>query len=84
MLDSKVADINNIGGGAFAGSVTAALFLKEFVGPGIPWAHIDLFAWNPNGQPGRPEGADAQTLRAVFATIAERFAGRPAGASRDS
>lgn len=73
-LDSKVADINNMADGPFAGSVTAALFLQEFVTPGIPWAHFDLFAWNPSGRPGRPEGAEAQTLRAVFATIAERFA----------
>jgi leucyl aminopeptidase len=73
MLDSKTADINNIGGGSFAGAITAALFLQEFVGAGIPWAHFDLFAWNPTAQPGRPEGADMQVLRAVFATIAERF-----------
>ncbi|HJS30400.1 MAG TPA: leucyl aminopeptidase family protein, partial [Alphaproteobacteria bacterium] len=72
-LDSKIADINNMADGPFAGSVTAALFLQEFVTPGIPWAHFDLFAWNPSGRPGRPEGAEAQTLRSVFATIAERF-----------
>ncbi len=74
MLDSKTADINNIGGGSFAGAVTAALFLQEFVGAGIPWAHFDLYAWNAGGAPGRPEGAEAQVIRAVFAAIAERFA----------
>ena len=74
-LDSKVAAINNISDGPFAGSITAALFLQEFVGAGIPWAHFDLFAWNPSGKPGRPEGAAAQTLRAVFAVLAERFGG---------
>ncbi len=72
-LDSKVADINNMADGPFAGSLTAALFLQEFVAPGIPWAHFDLFAWNAWGRPGRPEAAEAQTLRAVFAAIAERF-----------
>jgi len=72
-LDSKTADINNMADGPFAGSVTAALFLQEFVAPGIPWAHFDLFAWNAWGRPGRPEAAEAQTLRAVFAAIAERF-----------
>jgi len=72
-LDSKTADINNISDGPFAGSITAALFLQEFVAPGVAWAHFDLYAWNAWGRPGRPEGAEAQTLRAVFRTIAERF-----------
>ena len=72
-LDSKVADINNVSDGPFAGSITAALFLQEFVAPGTAWAHFDLFAWNPWARPGRPEGADVQTLRAVFRTIADRF-----------
>ena len=39
-LDSKVADISNVGGRE-GGSITAALFLKEFVGD-TPWAHIDI------------------------------------------
>jgi leucyl aminopeptidase len=73
-LDSKVADINNVSDGPFAGAITAALFLQEFVKPGIPWVHFDLYAWNPSAKPGRPEGGEAQTLRAVFATVAERFA----------
>jgi leucyl aminopeptidase len=76
-LDSKVADINNIGSAApQAGAVIGALFLQEFVPATVPWAHLDIFAWNASGRPGRPEGAEAQTLRAVFATIAERFGGR--------
>lgn len=39
-LDSKVADIKNLGG-ALAGQITAGLFLEEFV-DGRPWAHIDI------------------------------------------
>jgi len=74
-LDSKVADINNISDGPFAGAITAALFLQEFVASGTPWVHFDLYAWNPAARPGRPEGAEAQTLRTVFRTIAERFGG---------
>ena len=35
LLDSKIADINHISSGAFAGSVTAALFLQRFVGVGL-------------------------------------------------
>jgi leucyl aminopeptidase len=72
-LDSRIADLNNISDGPFAGAVTAALFLQEFVGPGIPWAHLDLYAWTAHARPGRPEGAAAQTLRAVFAVLKERF-----------
>jgi len=41
-LDSKIADIANIGGGRFGGTLTAGLFLQEFVGEGIPWAHLDI------------------------------------------
>lgn len=74
-LESKVADINNISDGPFAGAITAALFLQDFVPAGIPWAHFDLYAWNASARPGRPDGAEAQTLRAVFRTIAERFSG---------
>ncbi len=74
MLDSKVADINNAAGGTFAGAITAALFLKEFVPDGQSWAHFDLFAWNPAPRPGRPEGGEAMTLRAVFAVIRDRVA----------
>ncbi|MEM7287163.1 MAG: leucyl aminopeptidase [Actinomycetota bacterium] len=43
MLDSSVADVKNIGG-AHGGAITAGLFLKEFVGEDIPWAHIDIAA----------------------------------------
>ncbi len=76
MLKSDVADINNAGKGGFAGAITAALFLKEFVDPGVPWAHVDTFAWVPNALPGRPVGGEALGLRAAFALLSERF---PAG-----
>jgi leucyl aminopeptidase len=72
LLDSKVADINNVSDGPFAGAITAALYLQEFVDPGTPWIHLDLFAWNPRARPGRPEGGEAQALRALYALIAER------------
>jgi leucyl aminopeptidase len=39
-LDSDIADLTNMGG-PNAGSITAALFLQEFVGS-VPWAHIDI------------------------------------------
>ncbi|HEV2300942.1 MAG TPA: leucyl aminopeptidase family protein [Stellaceae bacterium] len=73
MLDSKVADINNVSESPHAGAITAALYLAEFVDEGVPWAHLDVMAWNPQSRPGRPEGAEATGLRALYAHIAERF-----------
>jgi leucyl aminopeptidase len=72
-LDSKIADLNNVSEGPQGGAITAALYLQEFVEPGIPWAHLDVMAWNTRARPGRPEGAEAQTLRALYAHIAGRF-----------
>jgi len=75
MLDSKIADLANATESSYAGAITAALFLKEFVPDGIPWAHFDLMAWNLKAQPGRPEGGEAMAMRAVFSWLEMRFAG---------
>ncbi len=40
-LDSEVADIRNVPSGGGAGTLTAGLFLKEFVGD-VPWVHLDI------------------------------------------
>jgi leucyl aminopeptidase len=71
-LNSKIADSNNVGG-SFAGAITAALFLEKFVGKGLPWVHIDTFAWNNSSRPGRPEGGEALGMRAGFELIKKRF-----------
>jgi leucyl aminopeptidase len=73
MIDSKIADINNAGDSPFAGAITAALFLKEFVGGDVPWIHLDLYAWNPSERPGRPQGGEALAQRALYHLIAGRF-----------
>ncbi len=73
MLDSPIADIANASTSPYAGSLTAALFLKEFVAADIPWVHIDLMGWNLKTQPGRPEGGEAMGLRAVFASLQQRY-----------
>ena len=72
LLDSKVADINNVSAGGFGGAITAALYLQEFVPDDVPWAHFDMMAWNNSTRPGRPEGGEAQAARAIFATIEKR------------
>src|SRR5215469_10579883 len=69
LLDSKVADLNNVSDGPHAGAITAALYLQQFVDADVPWAHLDVMAWNQRSRPGRPEGAEPQTLRALYAHI---------------
>jgi leucyl aminopeptidase len=73
MLDSKVADMNNIATGGFAGSIICALFLNRFVGAATPWLHLDIYAWNPSPKPGRPEGGECQAARALYALLTERY-----------
>ncbi len=71
LIDSRVADINNAGDSPFAGAITAALFLADFVDPGTRWLHLDIMAWNGRARPGRPEGGEAVGIRALYALIAE-------------
>jgi leucyl aminopeptidase len=73
-LKSPVADMNNVSSKPLGGAIIAALFLQRFVGAGVPWAHIDLYAWNDTTRPGRPEGGEAQALRALFASTTKRLA----------
>lgn len=72
MLNSKVADTNNVGGG-HAGAITAALFLSKFVSEAKSWLHLDIFGWNPKERPGRPEGGEAYSVRALYALLTERY-----------
>lgn len=65
-IDSSFADISNDSSSAYAGAITAALFLNEFVDTQIPWLHFDIMAWNMKNRPGRPEGGEAMGMRAVY------------------
>jgi leucyl aminopeptidase len=71
MLESKVADINNVGGSQ-AGAITAALFMRRFV-DAKSWLHFDIFAWTPSARSGRPEGGECQTARALYALLVSRY-----------
>ena len=73
-LDSPVADLNTVSAKPMAGAIVAALFLQRFVPARIAWAHVDVYAWNDSSRPGRPEGGEAQTLRALLAAV-ETLAG---------
>jgi leucyl aminopeptidase len=72
MLDSKIADINNVSTGGHGGAITAALFLRKFVAA-PSWLHLDIFAWTPAAKPGRPEGAELQSARALYALLCHRY-----------
>jgi len=74
MLSSDVADLGNMADAPLAGAVTAALFLQKFVPEGVPWAHLDTFAWRASARPGRPKGGDALGLRAAWALLKSRYA----------
>ena len=71
-LTSKIADLGNVSAAPFAGSIIGALFLKRFVTASPAWLHIDLYAWNAKDRPGRPVGAEAQCIRALYRLIRSR------------
>ena len=73
LLDSNIGDICNHPSGAYAGAITAALFLEHFITANTPWVHIDLMAWNLKSRPGRPEGGEAMALRALLAYLQQRY-----------
>jgi leucyl aminopeptidase len=73
MLDSKVADLNNIATGGFAGSIICALFLSRFVTAAKAWLHVDIYGWTPSAKPGRPEGGECQAARALYTLLTERY-----------
>jgi leucyl aminopeptidase len=64
-LKSDIADFTNTGGRP-AGSITAALFLKEFSG-GLPWAHLDIAgtAWAEESRPHLPKGPSGVAVRTL-------------------
>jgi leucyl aminopeptidase len=72
-LTSNVADIANAGPSKMAGSISAALYLERFVPASMPWAHLDVYAWNDADRPGRPAGGEAQGLRSAWAMLKGRF-----------
>lgn len=75
MMSSKVADVNNAGTGGFAGSVTAALFLRRFVANAGAWVHLDIFGWVPEARAGRPFGGADQGIRAAYGVLKQRYPG---------
>jgi leucyl aminopeptidase len=73
LLESKIADINNVSSVNFGGSITAALFLRRFISKASSWLHFDVYAWNQSARPGRPEGGECQAARALYALLMARY-----------
>ena len=73
MLSSRIADVNNAAAGGFAGSVTAALFLRRFVKNAGAWVHLDIFGWAPEARVARSQGGTDQAIRAVYGVLKARY-----------
>ena len=76
-LKSPVADMKNTGPRP-GGSITAALFLQDFVTKGLPWAHLDIAGtvWSDKGRGADPAGATGFGVRTLVNWVA---AGAPSG-----
>ena len=66
MIEPGIADLDNAPKGGFAGSITAALFLRRFAGDVPRFAHFDIYGWQPADAPARPKGGVGQAARAIF------------------
>ncbi len=73
MLNSPIADSQNISDAPLAGSCTAAHFLKRFVNKGTPWAHLDIagMAWQKKGASLCPAGASGFGVRLLDRFVTE-------------
>ncbi|MBO9402237.1 leucyl aminopeptidase family protein [Shimia sp. R9_3] len=70
MIEPGIADLDNAPSGGFAGSITAALFLRRFA-EGPRYAHFDIYGWNPSAAPARPKGGVGMGARAILDALPE-------------
>ena len=75
-MKGSITDLVNSANTYFAGTITAALFLEEFIKPGIPWVHVDTYAFNHIDHPGRPKGGEAMGMRTIYRYILETYTAR--------
>ncbi len=72
LMDSPVADMvnsTNVPGDL----IFSAVFLQQFLTGAPDWLHLDCYAWEQTGRPGRPRGGADTGLRAVFSLLEQRF-----------
>lgn len=71
-MKGSISDLVNCAPSPMGGSITAALYLQQFVEKS-PWVHFDVGAWNDRPRPGRPKGGEAMGVRAVFKALEKRY-----------
>ena len=71
LIEPGIADLDNAPSGGFAGSITAALFLRRFVSTCPRYLHFDIYGWNPKPSPARPKGGVGQGARAILQALPE-------------
>ena len=64
MIEPDIADLDNAPAGGFAGTITAALFLRRFVQS--PYMHFDIYGRNPSAKPARPKGGVGMGARSIL------------------
>ena len=74
MIDSPIADMQNIGG-PYGGSTTAAEFLYKYVDQKTPWAHLDIagMAWSDTGNATTPKGAVGFGVQTLYNIVNKGF-----------
>ena len=70
MIEPGIADLDNAPAGGFAGSITAALFLRRFVTESA-YMHFDIYSWQQAAEPGRSKGGLGQGPRAILSALPE-------------
>lgn len=75
LLDSPIADMQNISSGRGAGSITAAQFLQRFIQEGVQWAHLDIagVTWTKEEKDICPKGATAMGVRLLNRLVHDNF-----------
>ena len=72
VIEPAIADLDNAPGFGFAGSITAALFLRRFV-EATRYVHFDIYCHTPSDQPARPKGGVGQGARALLGALSGIF-----------
>ncbi len=69
MIEPGIGDLDNAPKGGFAGTITAALFLRRFVEHTPNYVHFDIYGWQPTAAPARAKGGVGQGTRAILEAL---------------
>ena len=75
LIDSQIADVQNINYSGGAGSITAAQFLQRFILNKTPWAHLDIagMAWTKKATETIPNGATGYGVKLLNRLVEEYY-----------